>query len=70
MPNYKYYKQCQKHGQSPGCFAFNLKNNLDFNYNIMIDIMYIENMPVLYLVNKITRFQVRQRINNVSAQYV
>ena len=31
---------------------FILRNNLDFNYNVIIDIMYIKGKPVLYFVNK------------------
>ena len=38
---------------------FTFKNNLDFNYNIIIDITYIERKLILYFVNEITRFQVR-----------
>ena len=52
----KYCKQCQKHGRSPGRFMFNLKDDLDFNYNVIIDIMYIGDKPVFHLVNEATRF--------------
>ena len=52
----KYCKQCQKHGQSSSRFAFTLKDDLDFNYNVIIDIMYIKSKPVLHLVDEATRF--------------
>lgn len=35
---------------------FNLKDNLNFNYNIIIDIMYIESKVVLHLVDKTIYF--------------
>lgn len=66
----KYYEQCQKHGRSPGHFIFTLKDNLDFNYNVIIYIMYIESKRVLYLIDEPTRFQAGQWLNNVSAQHV
>ena len=53
----KYCEQCQKHGQSPGRFTLTLKDDLDFNYNVIIDIMYIGDKPVLDLVNEAIRFQ-------------
>ena len=48
----KYYEQYKKHDLLFGCFIFILKNNFDFNYNIIINIMYIKSKLVLYLVNK------------------
>ena len=56
----KYCKQCQKHGRSPSHFAFTFKDDLNFNYNVNIDIMYIGGKSVLHLVDKKPRFQCRQ----------
>lgn len=50
----KYCEHCQKYIQPPGCFTFTLKDNLDFNYNIIINIIYIEEKTVLYLVDEAT----------------
>ena len=66
----KYCEQCQKHGRSPGRFTFTLKDDLDFNYNVIIDIMYIGGKPVLHLVDEATRFQAGQWLKNVLAQYI
>ena len=66
----KYCEQCPKHGRSPGRFMFILKDDLDFNYNVIIDIMYIGGKPVLHLVHEATRFQTGQWLKNVSAQHV
>ena len=53
----KYCEQFQKYHRSPGRFGFIFKDDLDFNYNIIVDIMHIEGKPVLYLVDEATRFQ-------------
>ena len=66
----RYCEQCQKHGRSPGRFTFTLKDDLDFNYNVIIDIMYIGGKPVLHLVDEATRFQAGRWLKNVSAQHV
>ena len=66
----KYCEQCQKHGRSPGRFAFTLKDDLDFNYNVIIDIMFIGGKPVLHLVDEATHFQAGRWLKNVSAQHV
>lgn len=63
----KYCEQYQKHDHSPSCFTFTLKDDLDFNYNVIIDIIYIWSKPVLYLVNKVTRFQAGRLLKNISA---
>ena len=63
----KYYEQCQNHGQSPTCFAFNRKNNIDFNYNVIVDIIYIEGKLVLNFIDEATRFQAERLLKNVLA---
>ncbi len=52
----QYCEQCQKHGRSPGCFTFTLKDDLDFNYKVIIEIMYIGGKPILHIVDEATRF--------------
>ena len=66
----KYCKHCQKYSQLPGRFAFTLKENLDFNYNVIVDIIYIERKLVLYLVDEVIRFQAKWWLKNISAQNV
>lgn len=53
----KYCKHCQKYSQSPRHFTYTLKSNRDFDYNVIINVMYIEKKPVLYLIDGITQFQ-------------
>jgi hypothetical protein len=52
----KYCKHCQKHSQLPGRFKFNLKDDVDFNHCIIIDVFYILGKPVLYVVDEGTRY--------------
>ena len=68
----KYCHQCQKHGASPGRFRFTLRddeNGVRFNYNIIVDIMYIGGKPVLHVVDEATRFQAGRFLRDISAQH-
>jgi hypothetical protein len=48
----KYCKHYQKYGQLPGRFKFNLKDDVNFNYSIIINIFYINGKPILHIVDK------------------
>jgi hypothetical protein len=52
------------HGKFSGRFSFIIRDeNIQFNFNILVNILYIEikieseNKPVLHLVNEVIRFQ-------------
>ena len=66
----KYCEHCQKYSWSLGRFAFTLKDDFDFNYNVIVNIMYIERKRVLHIVDEATRFQRGQWLKNVFAQNV
>ena len=53
----KYRHHCQIHGSSPGRFSFTIKGDIDFNFNVIVDILYIEGKPILHIVDESTRFQ-------------
>jgi hypothetical protein len=53
----KYCEQYQKFGRLPGRFKFNLRDDISFNYSIIIDIFYISGKPVFYIIDKGTRYQ-------------
>jgi hypothetical protein len=38
----KFCKHCQKHGKSPGRFRFKLRDELDFNFTIIVDVMFVD----------------------------
>ena len=65
----KYGSLCQKHGKSPGCFKFTLQDNVNFNYSIFVDIMYIENSPILYVVDEAIRYQAAKWLQNVIVKH-
>ena len=52
----KYYSFYQKYGHSLGQFKFTLYKDLNFNYLVYIDIMYINGSLVLYIINEVTRY--------------
>lgn len=66
----KYYEHCQKYEQSPNQFSFIIIDDIEFNYNIIVDILYIERKPVLYLVDKVTCFHIERWLKDISAKYV
>ena len=65
----KYCSHCQKHGKSPGRFKFILRDDVNFNYSIIVDIMYIDNSPILHIVDEATRFQAAKWLSNISAKH-
>ena len=52
----KYYSYYQKYRCSLGRFKFTLYKDLNFNYLVYIDIIYINGSLVLYIINKATRY--------------
>ena len=65
----RYCHYCQKHGKSPGRFRFTLHDDIDFNYSIVVDIMYIDGAPLLHIVDEGTRFQAGRWLQNVTARH-
>ena len=55
---YHYY---QKYKKSPSRFRFILYNNINFNYLIIVNIIYINRVPLLYIINKKHSFKL---VNN------
>ncbi len=52
----KYCSLCQKHGKSPGRFKFTLWDDVNYNYSIFVDIIYIDNSPIIHVVDKVMRY--------------
>ncbi len=58
----KYCCHCQLHEKFLSRFSFTLKDDIEFNFNIIVNIFYIEvklevNKSILHLMNEATRFQ-------------
>ncbi|RDW58864.1 hypothetical protein BP6252_13340 [Coleophoma cylindrospora] len=52
----KFCAQCQLHSKAPGRFKFTLKDEVEFNYAVFVDILYLEGKPVLHVVDEATAF--------------
>ncbi len=64
----KFYHYCQIKGEAPRQFKFTLKEDVDFNYKIIIDVMYLDGKPVLHAVDVATALQARQFLNSMLAK--
>jgi hypothetical protein len=42
--------------KSPGRFKFSLKDNYEFNFSIIINVIYLDRKLVLYVINSFTFF--------------
>jgi hypothetical protein len=54
----KFCTFCQKYAKSPERFKFILRNDVNFNYSVIVNVMYIENNLILHVIDEATRFQV------------
>jgi hypothetical protein len=46
-----------------------LRDDIEFNFNIIVDIMYIASKPVLHVVDEATRFSAGRFLQNISAKH-
>jgi hypothetical protein len=54
----KYCHHCQMHEKFSSRFSFIIRDeDIQFNYNILIDILYIDSKSMLHIVDEATRFQ-------------
>jgi hypothetical protein len=60
---------CQKYAKSFERFKFILKNDVNFNFFIIVNIMYIENSLILHVIDETTRFQAVKWLQNINAKY-
>lgn len=49
---------------------FTLMKNIDFNYTINIDIIYLNENPIFHIVNTTIVFQIKQFLNNILAKKI
>ncbi|KAF4470049.1 hypothetical protein FALBO_3049, partial [Fusarium albosuccineum] len=59
---------CQIKGSTGRRFRFTLKREVDFNYEVIVDVMYLESNPVLHIVDAGTSFQAARFLRNLSAK--
>ena len=63
----KFCHNCQMNHQSPRRFKFTLHEDYEFNYEIMVDIMYLNNRPVLHVIDVATAFQAGKFMTSLTA---
>jgi thiol-disulfide isomerase/thioredoxin len=63
---------CQKYAKSFERFKFILKNdsNCNFNYSIIVDVMYTDNNLILHVVDDVTRFQIAKWLQNIFVKHI
>lgn len=59
---------CQVKGPSGQRFKFTLQREADFNYEIIVDVMYLEGKPTLHIVDAGTNFQAARFLRSISAK--
>jgi hypothetical protein len=63
----KFCHQCQMHSKAPGRFKFTIRDDADFNHQIIVDVMYINQKPVLHAVDEATGFHAARFLQNMTA---
>ena len=58
------------HGKSPSRFKFTLKDDHEFNYSVIINILYLDGELVLQVVDLLTAFQAARFIKDISTKTV
>ncbi len=66
----KFCTFCQKYAKSSERFKFILRDDVNFNYSVIINVMYIENSSILHVIDEITRFQAARWLQNISAKHI
>jgi hypothetical protein len=57
-------------GKSPKRFKFTLRDDYNFNFEIIIDIIYLNGKPVLQVINATTFFQAARFLKDMSVKNV
>lgn len=64
----KFCHHCQMHEKAPGRFKFSLKDEYNFNHTIIVDVLYLNDKPVMHVVDVSTSFQNAQFLKDLSAK--
>ncbi len=71
----KFCHHCQIHEKFSNRFSFTLKDDLEFNFNVIVNIFYLKiktkvNKSILHVVNETTRFQADRWLKDITARHV
>ena len=61
----KFYYLYQIYNKLFEKFKFIFQNNYKFNYFIYINIIYISNILLFYVINKLIKFQIAKQLKNI-----
>jgi hypothetical protein len=61
----KYCHQYQIHGSASNRFRFTIRDNANFNYRFIVDVIYIAKRPIFYAFDEITLFQAARFLANI-----
>lgn len=64
----KFCHYCKIKSKVPQRFKFTVKKNINFNYKIIINIVYLDRKLVFHTVDTTTNFQAGRFLNNISAK--
>ncbi|KAH6661479.1 hypothetical protein F5X68DRAFT_266345 [Plectosphaerella plurivora] len=65
----RFCNHCQLHAAAPHRFKFTLHDDHQFNYEVIVDIFYLEgNSPVLHVVDEATSFNAARFLPSISAK--
>ncbi|EED15826.1 conserved hypothetical protein [Talaromyces stipitatus ATCC 10500] len=59
---------CQINRQAPRRYRFTLHDDCEYNYEIVVDVMYLDGKPVLHIVDWATSFQAARFLKSLSTK--
>lgn len=59
---------CQKKGKTPQRFKFALKENIDFNYEVIINVVYLDGRPIFHTIDASILYQAARFLTDMSAK--
>jgi hypothetical protein len=58
------------YGSTLSRFRFTIRNDINFNYRLMVNVIYINGKPVLYAINKAILFQAARFLADMQARTI
>jgi hypothetical protein len=58
------------HGGKLGRFRFTLREDANFNYRVIVDVMFFIGKPVLHAINEAIAFQAAKLFLNITAKTI
>lgn len=66
----KFCHYCQLHSKAPGRFRFTLKDDYNFNYSVLADVVHLEGRQAVHIVDDATGFQAAMFVKDMKAKTV